>query len=59
MAERDKSLRMFVRTFRKEISDHIRSVSPGCGSLNDHDREGWVNNDESLYNWAKSWGWAG
>jgi Leu/Phe-tRNA-protein transferase len=56
---KDKSLRTFVRTFRKEISEHIRSVCPNCGRLNDEDREEWINNDESLYSWAKEWGWSG
>jgi hypothetical protein len=56
---KDKSLRTFVRTFRKEISEHIRGVCDNCGSLNDEDREERVNNDESLYSWAKEWGWSG
>jgi len=56
------TLRNFVRAHRAEIDTHIHiCVSRGSGMnitprLNDHDRECWVLNDESLYLWAKSLG---
>ena len=55
-------LRAFVRAYRGEIDKHIRARIAGASGLtlimriNDHDREFWVSNDESLYLWAKSLG---
>ena len=54
------SLREFIRRNRREIDAAIRAV-PGLSDyrLNDEDREQWVQNDESLYQWARSEGWPG
>ena len=48
---RRKSLRQFIREHREEIDSYTRS-----SYKNDRERELWVLNDESLYNWARSEG---
>jgi hypothetical protein len=56
------TIRTFIRTHRAEIDKHIRTrTERGSGMTltiryNDHDRELWVLNDESLYLWARSEG---
>jgi len=52
------TLREFVRQNRTELT---RIINRAIGneentSMNDHERELWVTNDECLYNWAKSEG---
>ena len=44
-------LECFLFQNQKEIDDYIRMVSPNC-DLDNEERENWVMNDESLYNWA-------
>lgn len=51
-----KSLKQFVRENRKEIDGYIKTACPNIGKLNDGERQLWIQNDESLYNWAKSEG---
>ena len=48
-------MRRFIRANRAAIDAHILAVCPNVGSLNDEDRRQWIDNDEGLYNWAKSW----
>jgi hypothetical protein len=51
------TIRAFIRTHRAEIDTHIRTrTNRFTIRYNDHDRELWVLNDESLYLWAKSLG---
>lgn len=47
------SKRDFIRKNRKQIDAHIRAACPNCGKLNDEEREMWIMNDETLYNWAR------
>ena len=47
------SKKEFIRKNRKEIDAIIRSCCSNLGRLNDKDREDWIMNDESLYNWAR------
>ena len=49
-------LKEFCRRNRQKIDQAIRSVCSNCQIEGDDDREDWVLNDESLYNWAKSEG---
>ena len=52
-----KSLfRDFIKENRDELTACIKRVCPNIGSLNDNDRRQWIENDESLYNWARSEG---
>jgi gluconate kinase len=50
-----KTLRQWVREHRAEIDAAILRACPGL-KLNDEDRAMWVENDEGLYQWAKSEG---
>lgn len=50
------SKREFIRQNRAEIDEYIRKACPNIGSLNDHERELWVLNDEGLYLWARQEG---
>ena len=45
----------FIQENRAEIDAAIHSLVPGI-PLDDEDREDWISNDESLYNWARSEG---
>lgn len=45
----------FIRENREAIDEYIKSVCRNC-RLNDNEREGWIMNDEYLYNWARSFG---
>jgi len=49
--------REFIRKNRKELDRVIRKTlgNPDL-VLNDSEREMWILNDESLYNWARSKG---
>ena len=49
-----ETMRNFIRQNRAEIDNAIHSV-PGMEGyrLNDEEREGWIQNDEGLYNWAR------
>lgn len=49
------TLRDFIRKNRQAIDEVIRSQCDNC-RLNDVEREGWILNDEGLYNWALSEG---
>ena len=50
------TMQRFIRNHRAEIDQHIKSACPNCGRLNNEEREDWIMNDESLYNWARSEG---
>ena len=50
------TMRQFIKTNRAELDECIRGACPNIGRLNDEDREDWIGNDESLYNWARSEG---
>ena len=51
------SKREFIRNNRKELDKIIRErLNDPDYSLNDHEREMWILNDEGLYNWARSEG---
>jgi hypothetical protein len=43
----------FIREHRKEIDEFILTKNPGF-KINDEERRMWVENDEGLYNWARS-----
>jgi hypothetical protein len=49
------SVREFVRLHRSELDQHISIALKGnlIIKLNDSERELWVRNDETLYNWAR------
>lgn len=49
------SMRNFIKENRAEIDQAIKSVCPNC-RLNDQERKDWIENDEGLYNWARSEG---
>ena len=49
--EKIMELGAFIFQNQKEIDDYIRMVSPNC-DLDNEERENWIMNDESLYNWA-------
>lgn len=55
-ARRWSGLRQFIREHRAELDAAIRRACSNVGTLNDEDREEWINNDEGLYNWARSEG---
>jgi len=47
----------FIRDNRKEIDETIKRILKDPSyQLNDNERKQWVENDESLYNWARSEG---
>ena len=48
-------LEAFIFQNQKEIDDYIRMICQNC-DLDNEERENWVMNDESLYNWALSEG---
>lgn len=48
------TLKQFIKENKTELDACIKRVSNV--RLNNSDREEWVLNDESLYNWAKSEG---
>ena len=48
-------LETFIKENRKEIDAHINQINPGF-DIDDTERELWVMNDESLYNWAENEG---
>ena len=50
------TIRNFIRANRKELDEAIRAACENVGSLNDEDREQWIENDEGLYLWAKGQG---
>lgn len=50
-----KSLRNFVRENRELIDRVIRTTLKNV-TINDRDREEWVQNDAGLYSWARSEG---
>lgn len=50
------TLREFCRQNRKAIDAAIREVCSNCQIQGDDDREDWVLNEESLYNWAQQEG---
>lgn len=45
----------FIEENRQELIAHIKGVCANCPT-DDEEIEGWIANDESLYNWAKSEG---
>ena len=47
--------RQFLKENRTELDAAIHSICPDI-SLNDSDRWDWIQNDEGLYNWARSCG---
>lgn len=55
MQKKKKTLKTFVRENRAELTAYIRGqVSDPEYPVNDAEREDWVLNDETLYNWALS-----
>lgn len=48
-------MREFIKQNRKELDECIKRVSL-ADKLNDSERQQWILNDESLYNWARSCG---
>jgi len=52
MIKKCKSLRGWVRRHRESLDFYIQSAAPGSPK-SDEERELWVLNDETLYNWAK------
>ena len=48
-------MKKFIRENRKAIDEYIKSICRNC-RLNDEVREGYIMNDEYLYNWARSSG---
>jgi hypothetical protein len=50
------TMRAFLREFRDEIDEVIISVVGPDAKRNDHERELWVRNDESLYHMARRCG---
>lgn len=49
------TLMTFIRQNKAEIDAAIRQACPNA-KLNNHEREMWILNDESLYRWARSEG---
>ena len=49
------SMREFIKQNRAEIDRVIKGICPNC-RLDDGERRAWIENDESLYNWARSEG---
>ena len=49
------TLKEFIKTYRKELDEHIQRISPGAPK-NDSERRLWVLNAEGLYTWARSEG---
>ena len=47
--------REFLKTYRKEIDAMIQSAGPGS-SINDAERELWIENDEYWYHQARRHG---
>lgn len=45
----------FIDSNRTEIDVCIRRVCASC-DIDDDERDTWINNDEGLYNWARSEG---
>ena len=53
------TLKNFIKRRRQDIDKHVRETCGGNklpGRIDDEEREMWVRNDESLYNWAKAVG---
>lgn len=48
------TLRDFVKKHRAELDAFIKAQSKSIQSVNDKDREEWVQNDAGLYAWARS-----
>lgn len=49
------TMKEFIKENKQEIDAAIRRVCDNC-QLNDRERRAWINNDEGLYNWARSAG---
>ena len=49
-------MREFIKQNRAELDAAIKRACPNIGTLNDGDREQWIQNDEGLYNWARDEG---
>lgn len=49
------TMRDFIKANRAELDECIHRSMPGY-RLNDSERRDWIENDEGLYNWAKSEG---
>ena len=49
------TMRDFIKENKAEIDAGIRRVVPDA-RLNDAERRLWIQNDEGLYNWARSEG---
>ncbi len=45
-------LSQFIRDNQRELDDYIGSALGHSGTIDDDERENWVLNDESLYEWA-------
>ena len=51
-----RKMKEFIKNYRIEIDNYIKSICANCGRLNNDDREDWILNDEGLYRWARSEG---
>jgi len=48
-------MRDFINRNRADIDLHIKSIVPNA-RIDEDERERWINNDESLYLWARAEG---
>lgn len=51
-----KAMQQFIQTNRVKLVAHIMETVPNHGALSDGAIEDWINNDESLYTWARQEG---
>ena len=49
------TLKQFIEKYKRDLDEHIQNTSPGSPRTNT-ERELWVLNDSTLYNWARSEG---
>ena len=49
------TIKQFIKHNRQDIDLHIKAQCSNC-KINNKEREDWISNDESLYNWAKAVG---
>lgn len=49
------TMERFIRENRKELDTYILGRVPGA-RMSDGERRSWVENDETLYRWAKVYG---
>ena len=49
------NMRNFIKNNKTELTQCIKNVCPNCKITNEEIKN-WINNDEGLYNWARSEG---